>query len=828
MDEQRHKSAHDVVEEIQRLNDAVKRARTMEELRPLFYEGGRLAGLYPDDPFIQSLHAEFKQAVAERGSAIQRGLIAPAPGEETSPPAPESTFPELSVPPSVRDVSAAVRTPSGEMPAPPDARDVPPAQDTPASPTIGSPVAKAPLPTGIGRHVGPQRGRPPSGPHAAQGTGKPSGKLPYLVAGFAAVLLVVLAAIGLKLWTGGGGGRAGTIPVLFETTPPGAPIRVDHQLRCQSNCTVDLEPGEHKLEVILDGYEPHISTILVGEDGLNEVRVVLTPRPQTVRFFTDLSSGVVTLDGEEAGALQDGQLILDSVPPGDHEVTVKGGGSEVAFSFRLTPGKPPELTSPIQARNVLGVVFANAGDTAVARSSKVPLAVAVGGSNMGEIGPDGLVLTGLSPGSHEVRLGSGSDQQKIVAQFGPAPTLTAFLKLDINAGTLVVVTEENDVEVSLNGRPLRGGTRDGMRRIAGLPVADYTVSVSKPGYEAPPPQQVAVRKGEETRVEFRLKPIPQMATLRIRGGLAGTQVLLDSTPIGAVQSDGTFSNAAIPPGTHTIELRRDRHQSRRIQKQFSAGHIVELTEADVALEKLPGLIRLSLHPPDSTVMVRRPNQQESRVVKENPFTLPEGQWVIVASATNHMERSATVNVQAGESISLELSLPSIVVEQRPKSFGMESWAQADTWVSEGQWLVKRGGELVPYEISPVNGTFVFTATMLRGRRLMWVVNMRDPRNYVLMEMDRDEFKRKLVSDGRSKELYKRRHNLGDGGDRSIYTISVDIRPDALIQRAFKGGSWIELDNWQNPGMNLSGGKFGFLVPSNDRLGVSNFTYTARQ
>jgi hypothetical protein len=110
---------------------------------------------------------------------------------------------------------------------------------------------------------------------------------------------------------------------------------------------------------------------------------------------------------------------------------------------------------------------------------------------------------------------------------------------------------------------------------------------------------------------------------------------------------------------------------------------------------------------------------------------------------------------------------------------------------------------------------------------MWVVNMSDARNYVLMELDRDEFKRKLVSDGRSKELFKRRHNLGDSGDRSIYTISVDIRPEALIQRAFKGGSWVELDTWQNPGMNLSAGKFGFLVPGNDRLGISNFTYTAR-
>lgn len=850
MDESKQWSAQDVAHEIRRLSDLAGRASTLEELRSLFYEGDNLAKTYPQDDAIQELRAQLKQIVAERGNAIQTGFVPvhtdqddPFGGSDSAPAEPlDATFPGLSVPPPGWDVGTAVRTPSDEMQASGTEQTPPPSAVSPTMPTVagvpfppspagtrvGRPGSGGPFGTMAGRTTGGQRVRTPSGPLAASGK-KPSSKLPFVVVGVALVGILLLGFLAVHFggqYLGlGGQTPPGMVAVNFSTTPSGAPIRVDHQLRCNSDCRVDLEPGEHKLEIIVDGYEPHIESIFVEEGSPADVRVSLTPRPQTVRFFADMASGTVILDGQPAGSIQEGQLILDNVAPGDHEVTVRGGPSEMTFSFRLAPGQAPEITSPIQANNVLGVVFSNSGAEAFARSSTTPLRVAVDGVDAGEIGPDGLKLTGLEPGNREVRLGVGGSQQKLVVQFGAAPTLTAFLKLDVNAGTLVVVTDESDVQVLLNGRAQRRLTRDGILRIVGLPVSEYTVAVAKEGYEGAEPQRVAVRKGEESRVEFALKPIAKMAALRLSGGLAGTQVLLGSSSIGAIQSDGSFANSAIPPGSHTIELRRDKYQPKRIQKRFNAGETVELTAVDVAMERMPGAVRLRLSPPNSTVTVRRADQREGRVVTDNPLTLPEGQWTITASAANHTERSSTLSIQPGETVTVDLSLArAAVVEDKPKAGGMELWAQADTWVSEGQWLVKRGGDLVPYQVRPANGTFVFTATMLRGRRLMWVVNMTNPRNYVLMEMDRNEYKRKVVTDGRSKELEKKRHGLGD---TNVYTISVDIRPNRLTQRIYKGGTWEELDTWEDPGMNLSQGTFGFNIPGNDRLGISNFAFTPR-
>ena len=47
--------------------------------------------------------------------------------------------------------------------------------------------------------------------------------------------------------------------------------------------------------------------------------------------------------------------------------------------------------------------------------------------------------------------------------FGPAPMLTAFLKSDLNIGTLIVSTGEDDVKVFLNDKEYRAQDRSAGR-----------------------------------------------------------------------------------------------------------------------------------------------------------------------------------------------------------------------------------------------------------------------------------------------------------------------------------------------------------------------------
>ncbi len=55
-----------------------------------------------------------------------------------------------------------------------------------------------------------------------------------------------------------------------------------------------------------------------------------------------------------------------------------------------------------------------------------------------------------------------------------------------------------------------------------LKVGEYTIRVHKDGFIDPPPQTVEVKKAEESAVEFRLEPVPDIATLQIKGALPGT------------------------------------------------------------------------------------------------------------------------------------------------------------------------------------------------------------------------------------------------------------------------------------------------------------------
>ena len=56
-------------------------------------------------------------------------------------------------------------------------------------------------------------------------------------------------------------------------------------------------------------------------------------------------------------------------------------------------------------------------------------------------------------------LGEGKDQKNVKENFGPAPMLTAFLKSDLNIGTVIVSTGEDDVTVLLVKRTAGSGVR---------------------------------------------------------------------------------------------------------------------------------------------------------------------------------------------------------------------------------------------------------------------------------------------------------------------------------------------------------------------------------
>jgi hypothetical protein len=620
----------------------------------------------------------------------------------------------------------------------------------------------------------------------------------------------------------GRGGETGAVAMEFRTFPPGASLRIDRELRGTTNTTVPLPPGDHKIEVILDGYEPVITTITVGPEASPVVELTLTPHPQTVRVYADFTSGEVRLDGEPQGELQDGQLTLRAVSMGEHTLEISSGASKASFAFELTPARPPRLTGPIAAQNVLAIVISNAGAEGRAHSSATPVSLSIDAQEAGTIGPEGLPLTGVQPGDRQLKLGSGAEARELVAGFGVNPALTVFLKLDVNAGTLVVVTGEDDVAVSLNGKPQRRRTKNGRLRLPQLPVGQYRVAVTKEGFEQAPEQVVEIRKGAETRVPFELRPIARMAALEIQGALPEAEVAIDGKPRGTVRADGAFSASGIAPGSHVIELRKRGYLPVRVTRMFEAGQAVTLAVADLNFQRAPGTLRLAVSPPGAALTWRPAEGGQAQRVSGNSLSLAEGSYILSAAAEGHTSQETRVQVLAGETRDVSLKLDPIEKPAGPKILGMESWEDPSAWTAQGPWQVRRGGGFLGFRAAPAAGTFAFTAKVFRGKRFQWVVNYRDARNYVWFEIGRENYFRSEMVNGRPRQLLRKEHPLKEP---EHYSLTVEISPQAVTNKLQVSGQWVTLDRWEDPNSDFTAGRFGLLIENRDQYGLSNFTFT---
>jgi len=575
-----------------------------------------------------------------------------------------------------------------------------------------------------------------------------------------------------------------------------------------------LAPGTYKVEARAEGYENATTTVAVKLGTPASVDLTLKPLANVLRVLTDLDAGKVQLDGNSAGDLQSGQFTQDKVAPGKHTLDVSGRHGSVSFAFEAALGAAPQISGALTAKELKAVVVSSVGNRARLYCSYGPVPAVLDGKPAGDAGPGGLDLTDLSRGSHELILGAGNEQRKMVLDISGAPTLATYLNSDRNVGTLVVVTSEDNARVLIDGKEYRVKTKGGQVRVPNLDVKGYSVQVLKEGYQAQAAQRAEIRKGEETKLEFRLVPVPSVASLSIQGGTAGAQVVLDRTVLGTVGQDGTFSASNLSPGDHTIELRKDQYKAKRVSRRFAAGETVQLSAAEAALEAGLGILHLSLAPADSQVTISRAGEAQARPVTETTLNLPEGSYTLVAKAANYGSRTETVRLSSGETKNVDLHLT------RETKTGMSDWENPESWVRDGNWYVRRGGNLALFKVTPTAGRIDFTAQLRKGRRLQWVVGSTDDRNYVLYQMDKKFFYRNEVRNGVVNELLKAplKQEL-----KGYATIRIRISPTSVVHESYDG-KWNPLDSWTEVTHNFAAGKFGFLVPAGDEVAISNFAF----
>jgi hypothetical protein len=819
-------------EELKRLEEQIESAAELAALKPIYFRLNEIIQAFPGDFEVQFTGNDIKQRLMARGTLLKQ--------QETSPPPP----PPSQEMPAAEPPPLPMFPPDAVMPAPvarPEPPVMPAATPSPTSfPFFDSTPPEPPRPafavTPENPPLPPARPMPPPTPTRPT----PIWKRAVVIAPIAGllvalVLIVLVVQQRRKSNTNIAAPRPAAVQVDVATVPPGAFVKVaaakfaaggGNEITCTSNCKLALAPGTYQVSASLDGFEPVDSAVTVTAGQPAVVSLTLPPQAQSVRLLTDLDKGKVVVDGGSPVDLQEGQLVLDKVAPGTHTVKVIGQNGEASFSLEIADARLPAVAGSINARNMIAVLVSSFGRQARLMTSAGTWKLAVNGQPQGDAGPAGTDLTGFQPGINEIVLSQGQDRRNMSETFGAVPMLTAFLKTDVNAGTLIVSTGQDDVRVFLSDKEYRRRTERGQLRLQTL--GKVTVRVAKSGFQEEPAQTVEVKKGAEVRVQFNLKPQPQFGSLEIHGAMAGTEVLVDQKNAGTVGPDGSFSLSAIHPGDHTVELRREQYRPKRVQRSFHAGQAVVLAGADVALAAANGTIRLTRNPASATITCRRGDETESHEARGNQLELPPGSYAFSASAPGFTESTSRVQLAAGENREVDFTLARVRPAAPPPvvASGMAEFEDAQSWKKDGDNWVHKGGGFVPYKLPP-KGVFTFTVQLLKGGgafragQIRWCLQYLDSKTYLLYEIDRKNFWAGVVEKGKRLERVKAPHNLGN---QKAFAIQIEVTPDRLVQKARVGDEWKVLDTFAEPGRDFTQGKFGFLIQGNDEIAITDFKF----
>ncbi|MGA2992901.1 MAG: protein kinase [Candidatus Korobacteraceae bacterium] len=110
----------------------------------------------------------------------------------------------------------------------------------------------------------------------------------------------------------------------------------------------------------------------------------------------------------------------------------------------------------------------------------------------------------------------------------------------------------------------------------------YSVRVQKDGYEPFPERRVTLTRAQEM-IQFRLKPLAEVATITLRRATPNALVLLDERTVGSVAANGSFETKT-GPGAHTIQLALEGRTSSKVERQLAARANVVIDSLTVAAQ----------------------------------------------------------------------------------------------------------------------------------------------------------------------------------------------------------------------------------------------------
>jgi len=558
-----------------------------------------------------------------------------------------------------------------------------------------------------------------------------------------------------------------TVSFEIRTSPPDATILMGATALGASNSQLRLAPGKYQLTARKDGYQPvTIPVDLQAAASPSPINVTLPPLPASLHLFTPFNTGNLYLDDKPPETLpQDGQVAITPLEPGKHTLRIESGSSKASISFEVQPLSLPVVDKP-EAKGIDTVAVATFRDQAALASSLSDLQVLVDSHDSGKLVGGQVTLKDLMPGPHTLAVGGWSGS----LDAGPAPAMNIFLGSLASQGKLSIdVKGAVDAHIFVNGTE-RGIAQKGRYGLS-LDPGDYEIKVARDGFFPAKPQHASLQKGGRAQLSFVLLPKPVAAPAPLPAELP------------------------LPP-------------------------------------KLQGTVTVEVSPPNSEVRFTRSGDSIYQIFRMPSMEMDAGSYVFVARAPGHQDQTRTVEVAAGGSQPVKFSLPAVkTVVAAPTTLThamtAEDWDK--TWKKEDVWYTRQGGDFVLYKITPTAGTFTFAISPRESKgvfggapKVRWVIDYLDPKNYIEFEIDKQTFASAEYRNGKKIDHAKRKPH---GVESSSFVIQMMVDSGRIVAQIRSGDNWEPLDQWNEPGHNYADGRFGFRLPNQDQMYLTDFRFT---
>ncbi|MBT5307422.1 MAG: PEGA domain-containing protein, partial [Candidatus Scalindua sp.] len=417
---------------------------------------------------------------------------------------------------------------------------------------------------------------------------------------------------------------AGSVSITSE--PPNAMILIDNKKAGTTPTTLTgMLPSNHNVEIRIEGYETWSESVEIKSDKENSIAAVLHAITGSINIESNPSEATIFLDGKEVSTTPD---TITHAAIGIHKIEVKKEGyAEWSKTLNVKKGKKIPLNAILQP--ITG--------SARLESEPTGAVIFVDGE---DVGKTPKVLTGISPGKHEVEIrmdGYDSCVQMLKIKNGKESLFSASLLR--KKGSLMLISKPENALIYLEGKKY-GRTP---HTINELTPGTYTIELSLDDYQAWS-EKTDIVSGEEATINAELQVKP--GSISVKSKPSAAKILIDGREAGTTPE--TIND--IECGDHVVKLIMDGYGDWSENVEVIPNKMSSMT---AVLQEMAGSVSIMSKPSKAMILI---DGNEVGTTPMNVGDLSHGTHIVNISMDGYNAWSQSVEINAKQKAELSAVL----------------------------------------------------------------------------------------------------------------------------------------------------------------------------